>query len=72
MTSRSRALKSLLVAAAISALAYLAPAPAQAQNIFYDWNGGSRQMVPIGPGYLGDDADALIVEDAFGGRHRYP
>ena len=21
---------------------------------------------------LGDDPDALLVEDAFGGRHRYP
>ncbi len=28
--------------------------------------------VPIGPAYLGDDPDALQVEDAFGQRHRYP
>ena len=27
---------------------------------------------PIGPAYLGDDPDALLVEDAFGGQHRYP
>jgi lysine 2,3-aminomutase len=33
---------------------------------------GGHGKVPIGPGYLGDDPDALLVEDAFGGRHRYP
>ncbi len=38
---------------------------------------GGHGKVPIGPAYLGDDpdalaSDALIVEDAFGGRHRYP
>ena len=33
---------------------------------------GGHGKVPIGPGYLGDDPDALTVEDAFGGRHRYP
>lgn len=33
---------------------------------------GGHGKVPIGPGYLGDDPDALMIEDAFGGRHRYP
>ena len=33
---------------------------------------GGHGKVPIGPGYLGDDPSALTVEDAFGGRHRYP
>jgi lysine 2,3-aminomutase len=33
---------------------------------------GGHGKVPIGPGYLGDDPDALLVEDAFGGQHRYP
>ena len=33
---------------------------------------GGHGKVPIGPAYLGDDPDALIVEDAFGGQHRYP
>jgi lysine 2,3-aminomutase len=33
---------------------------------------GGHGKVPIGPGYLGDDPDALTIEDAFGGRHRYP
>jgi lysine 2,3-aminomutase len=33
---------------------------------------GGHGKVPIGPGYLGDDPDALLVEDVFGGRHRYP
>jgi lysine 2,3-aminomutase len=33
---------------------------------------GGHGKVPIGPAYLGDDPDALTVEDAFGGRHRYP
>ena len=33
---------------------------------------GGHGKVPIGPGYLADDPDALLVEDAFGGRHRYP
>jgi lysine 2,3-aminomutase len=32
---------------------------------------GGHGKVPIGPGYLGDDPDALLIEDAFGGRHRY-
>jgi lysine 2,3-aminomutase len=32
---------------------------------------GGHGKVPIGPGYLGDDPDALLVEDAFGGHHRY-
>lgn len=32
---------------------------------------GGHGKVPIGPGYLADDPDALLVEDAFGGRHRY-
>ena len=33
---------------------------------------GGHGKVPIGPSYLGDDPDALEVEDAFGGRHAYP
>ena len=38
---------------------------------------GGHGKVPIGPGYLGDDPDnigpgSLTLEDAFGGRHRYP
>jgi lysine 2,3-aminomutase len=33
---------------------------------------GGHGKVPIGPAYLGDDPAALLVEDAFGGRHRYP
>ena len=33
---------------------------------------GGHGKVPNGPGYLGDDPSALTVEDAFGGRHRYP
>jgi lysine 2,3-aminomutase len=33
---------------------------------------GGYGKVPIGPGYLGDDPDALLVADAFGNRHRYP
>ncbi|WP_421996061.1 lysine-2,3-aminomutase-like protein [Reyranella sp.] len=33
---------------------------------------GGHGKVPIGPGYLADDPDALTVEDAFGGRHSYP
>ena len=33
---------------------------------------GGHGKVPIGPAYLGDDPDALLVEDAFGERHRYP
>ena len=33
---------------------------------------GGHGKVPVGPGYLGDDPDALTVEDAFGGRHPYP
>ncbi|MBX9943257.1 MAG: lysine-2,3-aminomutase-like protein [Reyranella sp.] len=33
---------------------------------------GGHGKVPIGPAYLGDDPDAVLVEDAFGGRHRYP
>jgi lysine 2,3-aminomutase len=32
---------------------------------------GGHGKVPIGPGYLGDDPDALTIEDAFGGRHSY-
>ncbi len=32
---------------------------------------GGHGKVPIGPSYLGDDPDALLVEDAFGQRHRY-
>lgn len=38
---------------------------------------GGHGKVPIGPAYLGDDPDAMVpdamlVEDAFGGRHHYP
>ncbi len=33
---------------------------------------GGHGKVPVGPAYLGDDPDALTVEDAFGGRHAYP
>jgi lysine 2,3-aminomutase len=38
---------------------------------------GGHGKVPIGPAYLGDDPEAmtpnsLAIEDAFGGRHRYP
>jgi lysine 2,3-aminomutase len=33
---------------------------------------GGHGKVPIGPSYLGDDPDALRVEDAFGEVHRYP
>jgi lysine 2,3-aminomutase len=33
---------------------------------------GGHGKVPIGPGYLGDDPDALTVEDAFGAEHPYP
>ena len=33
---------------------------------------GGHGKVPIGPGYLGDDPSGLLVEDAFGERHRYP
>jgi lysine 2,3-aminomutase len=33
---------------------------------------GGHGKVPIGPGYLGDDPQALTIEDAFGGRHTYP
>ena len=33
---------------------------------------GGHGKVPVGPNYLGDDPDALMVEDAFGGQHRYP
>ena len=32
---------------------------------------GGHGKVPIGPRYLGDDPDALLIEDAFGGRHLY-
>jgi lysine 2,3-aminomutase len=33
---------------------------------------GGHGKVPIGPAYLGDDPDALQVEDASGRRHPYP
>ena len=33
---------------------------------------GGHGKVPIGPAYLGDDPPALLVEDAFGEKHRYP
>jgi lysine 2,3-aminomutase len=33
---------------------------------------GGHGKVPIGPAYLGDDAEAFAVEDVFGGQHRYP
>jgi lysine 2,3-aminomutase len=32
---------------------------------------GGHGKVPIGPGYLGDDPEELMVEDAFGGHHSY-
>ena len=35
--------------AAACAAAALAPASASAQSIFFDWNGGSRQVVPMSP-----------------------
>jgi lysine 2,3-aminomutase len=33
---------------------------------------GGHGKVPVGPAYLGDDPEALAIEDAFGGSHRYP
>ncbi len=33
---------------------------------------GGHGKVPIGPGYLGDDPEALTIEDPFGSLHRYP
>lgn len=33
---------------------------------------GGHGKVPVGPSYLGDDPDALTVQDAFGGSHPYP
>ena len=33
---------------------------------------GGHGKVPIGPNYLGDDPDALLIRDAFGQAHRYP
>jgi len=33
---------------------------------------GGHGKVPVGPNYLADDPDALTIEDAFGGTHRYP
>ncbi len=33
---------------------------------------GGHGKVPVGPSYLGDDPDALTVQDAFGGSHSYP
>ena len=33
---------------------------------------GGHGKVPIGPAYLGDDPEALVVEDVFGSQHRYP
>ncbi|WP_395710233.1 lysine-2,3-aminomutase-like protein [Reyranella sp.] len=33
---------------------------------------GGHGKVPVGPGYLDDDPQGLLVEDAFGNRHRYP
>lgn len=33
---------------------------------------GGHGKVPIGPAYLGDDPDALMVRDVFGETHRYP
>lgn len=33
---------------------------------------GGHGKVPIGPAYLGDDPDALLIRDAFGDVHRYP
>jgi lysine 2,3-aminomutase len=32
---------------------------------------GGHGKVPIGPAYLADDPEALVLEDAFGGQHRY-
>lgn len=33
---------------------------------------GGHGKVPVGPSYLGDDPDALTVQDAFGDSHPYP
>ena len=33
---------------------------------------GGHGKVPVGPSYLADDPGALVVEDVFGGQHRYP
>jgi lysine 2,3-aminomutase len=33
---------------------------------------GGHGKVPVGPAYLGDDPDAVTIDDAFGGTHRYP
>jgi len=33
---------------------------------------GGHGKVPVGPAYLGDDPEALTIEDAFGVSHRYP
>jgi lysine 2,3-aminomutase len=33
---------------------------------------GGHGKVPIGPEYLRDDPDALLIRDAFGETHRYP
>ncbi|MCC8432904.1 lysine-2,3-aminomutase-like protein [Reyranella aquatilis] len=33
---------------------------------------GGHGKVPVGPAYLADDPQAMTVEDAFGGQHRYP
>ncbi|MBN9513110.1 MAG: lysine-2,3-aminomutase-like protein [Alphaproteobacteria bacterium] len=33
---------------------------------------GGHGKVPVGPSYLGDDPDALTIQDAFGGSHPYP
>jgi lysine 2,3-aminomutase len=33
---------------------------------------GGHGKVPVGPAYLGDDPEALTIEDAFGASHRYP
>jgi lysine 2,3-aminomutase len=33
---------------------------------------GGHGKVPVGPAYVGEDAGGLLVEDAFGRRHRYP
>lgn len=33
---------------------------------------GGHGKVPVGPTYLGEDADAPSIEDAFGRQHRYP
>jgi len=32
----------------------------------------AARVKELRPAYLGDDPDALLIEDAFGGRHRYP